>query len=482
MLVDRGINVVFSAGNKGPSMRTLNPYAMAPWVISVGATDETGRLAAFSARGTFDNPNARPSVVAPGVNVVSLRASGVNLNGLGVLVPNILNLGLLSSLSYMTGSGTSFSAPQVAGTIALMLEANPLLTPDEVRDILQRSATPMPPYFRHDVGAGMLNAHAAVLESAFPVRRMGTFRASVAAEQVKFINEPLRPFFGTVNPGSSYLANLAIPDNTLLASVQVAWGRALNLNDLSMRLTDPRGGARAEVNSLSLLGLKGRHEGDTLYMPLAGQWNIEVKNKTPLLGSPQRFVGALELIRVEYAEMSDLDNVPQLIRDDIQRSVRALIMSPIGNKFHPTFAVSRSDFSQTLMMGARVPQYLARNPIFTDVTDVATRLVIESVYASPRGPLFPDAVAGGAFNPNQVIDRLTAAIVLVNAAGLKRSATASSCAALSASDVASIPCKLRGYVKIALDRGYLILDNGAFKPTVNLTRSELAHAMVNLLR
>ena len=52
-----------------------------------------------------------------------------------------------------------------------MLEANPLLTPAQVRDILQRTATPMPPYFRHEVGAGMLNAHAAVLEAAFPQRR-----------------------------------------------------------------------------------------------------------------------------------------------------------------------------------------------------------------------------------------------------------------------------------------------------------------------
>ena len=167
LLTDSGVSVVFSAGNTGPAANTLNPYAQAPWVISVGATDDVGRLANFSSRGSFSGLG--PTLVAPGVNVVSLRASGVSLSGL-------LNLGLggdLSRLSvwdllsYTVGSGTSFSAPQVTGTIALMLEANPLLTPAQVRDILQRTATPMLSNYSYEVGAGMLNAHAAVWEAVY---------------------------------------------------------------------------------------------------------------------------------------------------------------------------------------------------------------------------------------------------------------------------------------------------------------------------
>ena len=65
---------------------------------------------------------------------------------------------------YTSGSGTSFSAPEVAGVIALMLEVNPQLSPAQIRDILQRTATPLPPYYPYEVGAGMLNAQAAVLE------------------------------------------------------------------------------------------------------------------------------------------------------------------------------------------------------------------------------------------------------------------------------------------------------------------------------
>ena len=55
----------------------------------------------------------------------------------------------------------------MAGAIALMLEANPSLTPAQVKDILQRTATPLPPYYAYEVGAGMLNVHAAVLEAGF---------------------------------------------------------------------------------------------------------------------------------------------------------------------------------------------------------------------------------------------------------------------------------------------------------------------------
>ncbi len=79
MLYERGVNVVFSAGNAGPGLHTLNPYAAAPWVISVGALDERGRLANYSARGDFGSRSFRPTLSAPGTNIVSLRASGTNL-------------------------------------------------------------------------------------------------------------------------------------------------------------------------------------------------------------------------------------------------------------------------------------------------------------------------------------------------------------------------------------------------------------------
>src|SRR6185436_3222562 len=145
MLTDNGVNVVFSAGNTGPGADSLNPYSIAPWVISTGATDNAGKLADFSSRGEFGSPLFRPTLVAPGVDTVSLRASTLaTVTTVDGAAANDKSLSATELPYYTTGDGTSFSAPQVAGAIALMLEANPNLPPAQVRDILQRTATPLP--------------------------------------------------------------------------------------------------------------------------------------------------------------------------------------------------------------------------------------------------------------------------------------------------------------------------------------------------
>jgi serine protease AprX len=193
LLTEQGINVVFSAGNAGPGTSTLNPYAVAPWVIGVGATDERGRLADYSSRGSFASSLFHPTLVAPGTSVIGLRALGAT-GVIGTLQADRQRLAPSELPFYTTASGTSFSAPQVAATIAIMLEANPNLSTTQIRDILQRTATPLANYYYHEVGAGLLNAHAAVLEAAFPDRRMGTWRATLDRDAVDFISDPIQQF------------------------------------------------------------------------------------------------------------------------------------------------------------------------------------------------------------------------------------------------------------------------------------------------
>lgn len=87
MLAEAGIVTVFAAGNDGPADNTHNPYARAPWVISVGAGEKDGVLTSFSSRGQrdkafdctmFDGKQVtfrdEPTVVASGVNIISTRA------------------------------------------------------------------------------------------------------------------------------------------------------------------------------------------------------------------------------------------------------------------------------------------------------------------------------------------------------------------------------------------------------------------------
>ncbi|HEY0461764.1 MAG TPA: S8 family serine peptidase, partial [Pyrinomonadaceae bacterium] len=257
MLTDRNISVVFSAGNSGAGNGTLNPYAAAPWVVSVGATDEKGNLAGFSSRGIFGSAIQNPSIVAPGVNVVSLRAPATQTGTLGIGGADLQRLNLGELPFYTTASGTSFSAPQVSGAIALMLEANPNLTPREIKDILQRSATPLPTNYRHEVGAGMLNTYAAVLESAFPVRQTGLFRAVSENKAVEFSTSIVSSFSQTALSGMISTTGFSLPENTVQASVTIGWNN-LSPNDLGLRVNDAGGQQLGVSNNLNLTGLTGK--------------------------------------------------------------------------------------------------------------------------------------------------------------------------------------------------------------------------------
>lgn len=482
LLTERGVNVVFSAGNTGPGLHTLNPYAIAPWVISVGATDAKGQLASFSARGSFGSSLFRPTLVAPGVSLVSLRATGLNLTGtLGVVGADTTRLKPAELPYYTTASGTSFSAPQVAATIASMLEANPNLTPSQVRDILQRTATPLPEYYAHEVGAGMLNAHAAVLEAAFPQRRMGMWRAALNRGQVQFINDLPQTFSGTVSAGlfTAANANLTIPQNTLLASVRIGWGPLLTGNDLALAVFDPAGTQRASSNNLNLPGLTGKREAVTLTVPTAGTWQAKVNNTLGLALTAQAFNGAVEVTRVEYTPLNDVASLSANERAEVYQALRTFVMTPLGRSFRPSFGVTRAALAAAVVQGAQVPQYLAAQPQFTDVRDLLTRNFVESAQAAPGGAIFPD-VQGTRFQPHHCVDRLTAAIALVRAAGLRAEAEAQTNATLSIADAASIPAQWRGYVAVALSRGLLKTSNNSFRPQAALTRLELAHTLVIL--
>jgi serine protease AprX len=484
MLTEAGVNVVFSAGNTGPGADSLNPYALAPWVISVGATDARGRLAGFSSRGAFGSAR-RPTVVAPGVDMVGLRAAGVlNLTGIsGVVSGADTKLLTLSELPYYTtGSGTSFSAPVVAGAIALMLEANPDLKPAEVRDILQRTATPLPANFAHEAGAGLLNAHAAVLEAAFPERRMGVWRATLDRGQVRFVRDAPRAFAGTVAPGATSTTSHAIPANAVAASVRVAWGPLLTVNDLGLKVYDGGGALRAHVNALNLPGLTGRTEGAQLNSPATGTWRVSVFNTLGLLGTSQPYAGLLEVERVEYAPLSDLGGLSAAAQNDVRQSLRSFVMLPVGRRFFPDWAVTRGELAATLVRGGRAPQYLPGAPSYADVRGGELLNFVESVQAAPGGPFFPDVPAGGRFDADRSLNRLTAAVTLVRAAGLRAEAEGSAGATLALNDLRSLPSDYRGYVEVALARGLLTADGGYFRPHAAFTRAQLARSTAALAR
>lgn len=483
MLTDAGVNVVFSAGNTGPGQHTLNPYAVAPWVISVGATDTQGRLASFSSRGGFASPLFHPTLVAPGVDVVSLRGSGVaNVTGaIGLAGADSKRLSATELPSYTTANGTSFSAPQVTGAIALMLEANPGLTPPQVKDILQRTATPLPPYYTHEAGTGMLNVHAAVLEATFPSRKIGTWRGTLDRQQVMFANDAPIEFSGTVEAGTTSETTLKIPEGALAASVQISWGPMLSTSDLDLSVYDQAGVLQGRANTLNLTGLNGKRESVSLTTPAAGSLNVSVRNTFGAFGSTQQYYGVLQVSRARYARMSDVDSWSPSIREDIYQSLRSFTMWPLGSRFRGDSGVTRLDLAMAMVLGARVPQYLPGQSSYQDVRDSGTMLFVESVQSSPTGALFIDVVNEGRFRPHDNVNRLTAAVALVRAAGLRSEAESMTGAPLPFLDASHIPSELRGYVSVAVSKG-LIQADSSFRPQGTFTRGDLAQATAAIQR
>jgi subtilisin family serine protease len=130
----KGIVMVAAAGNAGPKSPPLYPAAN-PNVIAVSATDAHDKLFAASNRGSHI------AIAAPGVDI---------------FLP-------APDEKYQMTSGTSFSAAYISGLVALMLERNPALKPEEVRATLMKTARDLGSPGRDDLfGAGEADAFAAV--------------------------------------------------------------------------------------------------------------------------------------------------------------------------------------------------------------------------------------------------------------------------------------------------------------------------------
>ena len=173
--VRAGVVVVTAAGNLGRNAQRAIQYGgitapgNAPWVLTVGASSHNGTanrnddsMAAFSSRGpSFIDYAAKPDLVAPGVGIESLADA---TSTLFATHPAARLWGTLDTATqpYLSLSGTSMAAPVVTGTVALMMQANPALTPNLVKAILQYTAEHKSRYDDLTQGAGFLNARGAV--------------------------------------------------------------------------------------------------------------------------------------------------------------------------------------------------------------------------------------------------------------------------------------------------------------------------------
>jgi serine protease AprX len=168
-----GIVVVVAAGNYGrDNTRGTRGYGTIaspgndPYVITVGATNAKGTaspyddsIASYSAKGpTLVDHLVKPDIVAPGNGVVSVLASTqctlfTQFNSTHVSNYYDLLGGSGVNGNYFKLSGTSMATPVVAGAVALLLQKNPALTPDQVKERLMRSARKMLPKYMFSTDA-----------------------------------------------------------------------------------------------------------------------------------------------------------------------------------------------------------------------------------------------------------------------------------------------------------------------------------------
>jgi serine protease AprX len=174
-----GVTLVIAAGNEGPSSETLRCPGDVPEVITVGATDSSDNIAYFSSRGPstdYGDTVIKPDVVAPGVSIKSCYTS--------------------SDSAYQGGwDGTSMATPHVAGTVALLLEADPSLTPEDIKTILEDTALELGDAGKDNTyGSGRIDALAAV-------QSLGPSPANLSLEDVTIVNDDNGD--GKIDPGET---------------------------------------------------------------------------------------------------------------------------------------------------------------------------------------------------------------------------------------------------------------------------------------
>jgi subtilisin family serine protease len=179
----RGVTraIVVAAGNDGGDVSQSAP-ANCPGVIAIASTTSTGSITRYSNFGTGITLSAPGGQYNPRIGTEGI----IVLSNTGATVPG--------ADSYMVGGGTSFAAPMVSGTVALMLSVAPNLTVTQVHDILLSSAQPFPSgstCSTDTCGAGIVDAAAAVRAAAASAPPPST------ATVVEYYNASLDHYFIT---------------------------------------------------------------------------------------------------------------------------------------------------------------------------------------------------------------------------------------------------------------------------------------------
>jgi serine protease AprX len=381
-----------------------------------------------------------------------------------------------------------------------MLDADPTLSPDEVKSILTQTASRMPNYDEWEVGAGYINVHAAV-DQVF-----NRSNKQYGQQFTHSFNEPVTPvpnqnpdtfhvdFTPAALPGgtSANARSFNVLPGTDVLEVYATFDSAINQaldfglpgNAIGLVATDPSG--RIYTSGIALPVLDDPTREVRVKNPMAGAWTVEVRGVRGLAAAPQASSptsgaaapGPVD-INITYTKL-----VPGPVGDiqghaaeaEINFVLRWRMMDTFSDgTFRPDASVTRQDLAETLYMNTPLRQTLGAAAKFSDVTG-ATEAIAEAVtskgsnlrdWYTSENALAPGGMmsaTGSTFNPAGLTSRIDLAVALVRGLGLDAAAKAKagtnvtvaySGQTLVVDDNAAIPVPMRGYVQIALDKGLL---------------------------
>lgn len=247
--VRHGIVVVVSAGNFGMDPKThrvgyggITVPGNAPSAVTVGAADtkqtirrDDDAVAPFSSRGpTWIDGLAKPDVVAHGVGTLARAAHGATLYALypQVLVRDRDDEGGAPAQpsEFARLSGTSMAAAVAAGVASLVLEANPHLTPNAVKAVLEYTATPLTqpngePYDALTQGTGEVNGAGAIeLARAIDTRVPLGAQWAVLPEPSTLFGKQPAAWAQNIVWGNYRVGGTVLQSNSLAWDENIVWG------------------------------------------------------------------------------------------------------------------------------------------------------------------------------------------------------------------------------------------------------------------
>jgi serine protease AprX len=378
----------------------------------------------------------------------------------------------------------------------------------------------MPGREEWEVGAGFVNAHAAVdkvFNRSKPYKNIqdAMYNALFSEEHPAVQNFHIDFSPEVSGPASTNARTFTVDTNInildVFATVDTIAGEGTG-NLVGMRITSPSGVSYSTAIDFPVIGSDKREI--VVQDPQPGTWTLEIRGARGLtaaqqvsspvqVAAPGPVDGNVTQTRFILPLIADIQGHPD--QAAIEAALKSRLIDTFADgTFRPDSTVTREDLARSLALNTSLRQALSSTPRFADVSG-SLRLFAE--YVTARGSTNRDfdftptgmiAASGTSFNPAGSVNRLDLAVALVKALGHDAAARALANTTVTSngtalSDNAQIPGSLRGYVQIAINKGlfevfpaevreiapgqFVAIPGPRFEPATTVSRAVLARKL-----